>query len=139
MTDITDLRAGVVGTGFIGVVHVDALRRLGVTVAGVVGSSPERAAAKAAAPVYDSYEALLGDESVDVVHLTTPNNLHYPQVKQALAAGKHVVCEKPLAMTSAESGELLGQVCFSRSSSATLSRWEMDSSSEIVHRSSKNM
>jgi predicted dehydrogenase len=108
MTDITDLRAGVVGTGFIGVVHVDALRRLGVTVAGVVGSSPERAAAKAAAPVYDSYEALLGDGSVDVVHLTTPNNLHYPQVKEALAAGKHVVCEKPLAMTSAESGELLG-------------------------------
>src|SRR4051812_34956787 len=108
MTDITDLRAGVVGTGFIGVVHVDALRRLGVTVAGVVGSSPDRAAAKAIAPVYDNYEALLDDESVDVVHLTTPNNLHYPQVKQALAAGKHVVCEKPLAMTSVESGELLG-------------------------------
>ena len=107
MTDITDLKAGVVGTGFIGVVHVDALRRLGVTVAGVVGSSPERARAKAVAPVYDSYDALLADESVDVVHLTTPNNLHYPQVKQALAAGKHVVCEKPLAMTSAESGELL--------------------------------
>src|SRR4051812_36929865 len=107
MTDITDLRAGVVGTGFIGVVHVDALRRLGVTVAGVVGSSPDRAAAKAIAPVYDNYEALLDDESVDVVHLTTPNNLHYPQVKQALAAGKHVVCEKPLAMTAEQSGELL--------------------------------
>jgi predicted dehydrogenase len=107
MTDITDLKAGVVGTGFIGVVHVDALRRLGVTVAGVVGSSPERAAAKGVAPVYDSYDALLADDTVDVVHLTTPNNLHYPQVKQALAAGKHVVCEKPLAMTSAESGELL--------------------------------
>ena len=107
MTDITDLRAGVVGTGFIGVVHVDALRRLGVTVAGVVGSSPERAVAKAVAPVYDSYEALLADESIDVVHLTTPNNLHYPQAKQALAAGKHVVCEKPLALTSAESGELV--------------------------------
>lgn len=107
MTDITDMKAGVVGTGFIGAVHVDALRRLGVTVAGIVGSSPERAAAKALAPVYDSYEALLAEESVDVVHLTTPNNLHYPQVKQALAAGKHVVCEKPLALTSAESGELL--------------------------------
>ena len=107
MTDITDLRAGVVGTGFIGVVHVDALRRLGVTVAGVVGSSPKRAVAKAVAPVYDSYEALLADKSVDVVHLTTPNNLHYPQAKQALAAGKHVVCEKPLALTSAESGELV--------------------------------
>ena len=76
-------------------------------VAGVVGSSPERAAAKALAPVYDSYEALLADPTVDVVHLTTPNNLHYPQVKQALAAGKHVVCEKPLAMTPAESRELL--------------------------------
>ena len=104
---ITDLRAGVVGTGFIGVVHVDALRRLGVEVTGVVGSSPERAAAKGIAPVYQSYEALLADDRVDVVHLTTPNNLHYPEAKQALAAGKHVVCEKPLAMTSAESGELL--------------------------------
>jgi predicted dehydrogenase len=105
--DYGGLTAGVVGTGFIGVVHVDALRRLGVNVAGVVGSSPERAAAKQLAPAYDSYETLLADDDVDVVHLTTPNNLHYPQVKQALAAGKHVVCEKPLAMTSAESAELL--------------------------------
>ena len=48
---LTDLKAGVVGTGFIGAVHVDALRRLGVQVAGVVGSSPDRAAAKALAPV----------------------------------------------------------------------------------------
>jgi predicted dehydrogenase len=105
--EITELRAGVVGTGFIGVVHVDALRRLGVQVAGVVGSTPERAEAKRVAPVYASYEELLEDSSVDVVHLTTPNNLHYPQTKQALAAGKHVVCEKPLAMTAEESAELL--------------------------------
>ncbi len=103
----TPLRAAVVGTGFIGVVHVDALRRIGVEVTGVVGSSPERATAKGIAPVYESYDALLADDRVDVVHLTTPNDLHYPQVKQALAAGKHVVCEKPLAMTSAESGELV--------------------------------
>jgi predicted dehydrogenase len=107
MTEITDVRAGVVGTGFIGLVHVEALRRLGIEVAGVVGSSPERARSKAIAPVYDTYEALLADDSVDVVHLTTPNNLHYAQVKQALAARKHVVCEKPLAVTSEESGELL--------------------------------
>ena len=100
-----ELRAGVVGTGFIGAVHVDALRRLGVEVAGVVGSSRERA--KPLAPVYDSYEALLADQRVDVVHLTTPNHLHYPQVKAALAAGKHVVCEKPLALTSEQSAELL--------------------------------
>jgi len=107
MTEIRELRAGVVGTGFVGIVHVQALRLLGVDVAGVVGSSPERAAAKTTAPVYESLEALLADDSVDVVHLTTPNHLHYPQAKQVLAAGKHVVCEKPLAMTSTESAELL--------------------------------
>ena len=50
---------------------------------------------------------MLADDSVSVVHLTTPNDLHYPQVKQALGAGKHVVCEKPLATTAAESAELL--------------------------------
>jgi predicted dehydrogenase len=104
---IDELRAGVVGTGFIGAVHVDALRRLGVEVTGVVGSTPERAAAKRLAPAYESYDALLADERVDVVHLTTPNELHYPQVQAALAAGKHVVCEKPLALTAAQSSELL--------------------------------
>ena len=105
--DIGDLGAGVVGTGFIGAVHVEAVRRLGVEVVGVVGSSPERARAKGLAPVIDSYEQLLADERVDVVHLTTPNHLHYPQVKQALEVGKHVVCEKPLALTSEQSTELL--------------------------------
>jgi predicted dehydrogenase len=105
--EIEELRAGVVGTGFIGVVHVEALRRLGVEVVGVVGSSPERAKLKALAPVISSYDELLADERVDVVHLTTPNHLHYPQVKRALEAGKHVVCEKPLAMTSEHSAELV--------------------------------
>ena len=107
MRELTNLRAGVVGTGFIGVVHVEALRRLGVEVTGVVGSTKARAEAKRIAPAYDSYEALLADPDVDVVHLTTPNHLHYPQVKQALEAGKHVVCEKPLALTAEESAELL--------------------------------
>ena len=104
---LQDLRAGIVGTGFIGAVHVDALRRLGIEVAGVVGSSPERAAAKSLGPVVQTYDKLLEDPAVDVVHLTTPNHLHYPQVKAALAAGKHVVCEKPLALTVAESRELV--------------------------------
>lgn len=107
MTEIAELRAGVVGTGFIGVVHVDALRRIGVEVLGVVGSTPERAAAKGLAPAYESYEEMLADDRVDVVHLTTPNHLHHPQAKQALAAGKHVVCEKPLAVTSEQSSELV--------------------------------
>jgi predicted dehydrogenase len=102
------MRAAVVGTGFIGVVHVEALRRIGVEVTGVVGSSPERARQKPGLPEpYESFEAMLGDDGVDAVHLTTPNHLHYPQVKAVLAAGKHVVCEKPLALTSVESGELL--------------------------------
>src|SRR5215203_678115 len=102
------MKAAVVGTGFIGVVHVEALRRLGIEIAGVVGSSPERAAAKPGLPEpYESFEAMLADEHVDVVHLTTPNHLHHPQVKAVLAAGKHVVCEKPLALTSTESAELL--------------------------------
>jgi predicted dehydrogenase len=107
LTTGTGIRAGVVGTGFIGVVHVDALRRIGVEVAGVVGSTQERAAAKGIAPAYPSYEAMLADDTVSAVHLTTPNDLHYAQAKQALAAGKHVVCEKPLAMTSEESEELV--------------------------------
>ncbi len=104
---LTSLRAAVVGTGFIGAVHVDALRRLGVEVTGVAGSSPQRAEAKALAPVYESFESILADDRVDVVHLTTPNDLHHPQAKQALEAGKHVVCEKPLALTSAQSAELV--------------------------------
>src|SRR5215211_5799727 len=96
-------RAAVIGTGFVAGVHVDALRRLGVDVAGVVGSRPERARAKGLGPVYESVEELLADD----VDVTTPNHLHHPQVSAALAAGKHVVCEKPLAMTSGESAELL--------------------------------
>jgi predicted dehydrogenase len=105
-----DIGIGVVGTGFIGAAHVEALRRLGLAVTGVVGSSPARARPKAEAQrlhVYDSFEDMLADPRVTVVHITTPNHLHYPQARAAIAAGKHVVCEKPLAMTSAESGELL--------------------------------
>src|ERR687885_2167863 len=102
MPDLRELRAAVVGTGFIGVVHVEALRRLGIEVAGVVGSSPERARAKAGlVPLpepYESFEAMLADERVDVVHITSPNRHHYAHARAALEAGKHVVCEKPLGM-----------------------------------------
>ena len=90
-----------------GRVHVDALRRLGVNVAGVVGSSPAKAAALGLAPAFDSFDAMLADDNVDVVHITTPNHLHHAQAKAAIQAGKHVVCEKPLAMSSAESADLL--------------------------------
>lgn len=103
--------AAVIGTGFIGTVHTHALRRLGVTVTGVLGSSStrgsERAGDMGVAKAYGSLEELLEDPAVDAVHVTSPNHAHYPQVKQILAAGRHVICEKPLAMTAAQSRELM--------------------------------
>jgi predicted dehydrogenase len=108
---LSDIRAAVAGVGFIGVAHVEALRRLGVDVVGVVGSSPERARIKAAAAnlprVYESYDELVGDPQVDVVHVATPNYAHADQVRRAFESNKHVVCEKPLAMTSDETNDLL--------------------------------
>ncbi|MDP5219502.1 Gfo/Idh/MocA family oxidoreductase [Ruegeria sp. 2205SS24-7] len=111
MRGIAETGAAVIGTGFIGSVHVQALRRLGVQVRGVLGSSPERGAERAReiglSHSYGSLEELLADDSVSVVHVTSPNHAHYPQVKAILEAGKHVICEKPLAMTSAQSAEMV--------------------------------
>jgi predicted dehydrogenase len=90
---------------------VEGLRRNGINVLGLVEITPETARAKAAEMsiprVYDSLEAMLADPDIDIVHLATPNVLHYPYAKAALLAGKHVVCEKPLAMTAVQSGELV--------------------------------
>lgn len=106
-----DIKAAIAGTGFIGPAHIEALRRLGVHVLGVCEDIPQRAEAKARElrldKAYPSFEAVLADPQVSVVHIATPNFLHYPQAKAALLAGKHVVCEKPLAMTVAESAELV--------------------------------
>ena len=111
MTRIADVGAAVIGTGFIGTVHVEALRRIGVQVRGVLGSTPERSAARAEAlgvsRAYDSVDDLLADPAVQVVHVTSPNDLHVSQSKAALAAGRHVICEKPLAMDAAGSAELV--------------------------------
>src|SRR3981189_1347128 len=108
---LSEIGAAVVGTGFIGVVHVEALRRLGGQGHGGVGPSHARAAELSAAlnlpPAYESFEAMLADPRVDVVHITSPNRLHYPQAVAVRAPGKRVVGEKPLATTSAESGELV--------------------------------
>lgn len=106
----TQPRAAIVGTGFIGAVHHEALRRLGIPIAGIVGSSALRASAKAdewgVDRAYGSYDEMLADETVDVVHITSPNDQHFAQARAALTAGKHVVCEKPLAMNSVETAEL---------------------------------
>ena len=111
MRRIADVGAAVIGTGFIGTVHVEALRRIGVNVRGVLGSTPERGAARAnvlgVPRAYDSIDDLLDDPGVEVVHVTSPNDLHLPHARAALAAGRHVVCEKPLAMSAVESAELV--------------------------------
>src|SRR4051794_34099493 len=107
----SDIDAAVIGSGFIGTVHIEALRRIGVKVVGLLGSSGPRAEERAAAlgvpRAYSSLDELVADERVHVVHVTSPNELHHPQARRLLAAGKHVVCEKPLAMTSEESAELV--------------------------------
>jgi predicted dehydrogenase len=104
-------RAGVIGTGFIGPVHMEALRRRGVEVVALAGSSTEHAAEKVRqlgiARAYGSAEELLAGPDIDVVHFTSPNHLHFPHAKAALEAGKHVVCEKPLALNTGQSAELV--------------------------------
>ncbi|MER3418301.1 MAG: dehydrogenase [Chloroflexota bacterium] len=111
MRRISEIGAAVIGGGFIGTVHIEALRRLGVQVRGLLGSSPERGRLRAEQlglpRAYNDLADLLADERVEVVHVASPNDLHYPQVVEILAAGKHVVCEKPLAMTAEQSADLL--------------------------------
>jgi predicted dehydrogenase len=103
---------GLVGAGFVGPHHVDAVRRLGfVDVVAVAGSSKASAQAKADAlhvgKAYGSYQELLDDPAVHVVHNATPNYLHHEVNAAAIAKGKHVVSDKPLAMTAAEAKSLL--------------------------------
>ncbi len=103
--------AAVIGTGFIGPVHVEGLHRAGVRVAGILGSTPNKSRQAAArlklAKGYGSLDELLSDEQVEVVHITSPNRFHFEQAERCLRAGKHVLCEKPLAMNSAESAALV--------------------------------
>ncbi|NHC14433.1 Gfo/Idh/MocA family oxidoreductase [Motilibacter sp. E257] len=96
------VRVGVVGTGFIGAVHVRAAARAGATSIAVADATPEIAEAAAqrmrADRFFASSDELIESDEIDVVHVCTPNHLHAPLVEKALAAGKHVVCEKPLAI-----------------------------------------
>jgi predicted dehydrogenase len=104
----------VIGTGFAGGSHVEALRRVPrVEVAAVAGGSEDRARAAAerlGVPVATGdYRTLLADSSIDAVHNCTPNDLHHEVTAAALAAGKHVLAEKPLAMDSAETADLVAR------------------------------
>jgi predicted dehydrogenase len=108
------LGMGIVGAGFVGPHHVDAVRRLGfVDIVAVAGSSEESGRRKAeqlgVRRGYGNYQALIDDPDVQVVHVATPNHLHYAVISAALAKGKHVVSDKPLAATAAESRKLFEQ------------------------------
>jgi predicted dehydrogenase len=106
-----ELGAAIIGAGFVGRAHLEALRRLAIPVAGVLGSSPERSRETARTlkigRAYNSLDELAGDSTVQVVHICTPNHLHFPLAKRLLTAGKHVMCEKPLAMDTKESSTLV--------------------------------
>jgi predicted dehydrogenase len=106
------IKVGVIGTGFIGPAHVEALRRLGyIDVVALAECSNDVAGSKAEAlgieQDYGDYRELLKDAQIRSVHICSPNYLHYEMAKAALNAGKHVICEKPLAISSTQARELV--------------------------------
>jgi predicted dehydrogenase len=117
------LNVAVVGTGFIGRVHVRSARLAGANVVGVAASTPERSKAAAASlNVPKGYASGLDaarDPEVDVVHICTPNAYHKEVAQAALEAGKHVVCEKPLA-TSLSDARMLADLARSKGLVATV-------------------
>lgn len=102
-TGVGTIRTGVLGGGFMARVHSGAARTAGARLVGIATSSASRAASAAAALGVDRAEAdaqaLLAASDIDVVHICTPNATHAALASAALEAGKHVVCEKPLATT----------------------------------------
>lgn len=109
---MTKIPVGVIGTGFIGPAHIEALRRLpGVEVVALADVDEATAKAKAdslgVAQSYGDYRRLLARDDVQAVHICTPNYLHFEMSRQALEAGKHVVCEKPLALEAKEAAALV--------------------------------
>jgi predicted dehydrogenase len=106
---MTKIKAGVIGTGFIGPVHLEALRRIGVRVTALC-DLPDRVKASAdkygIPEAFGDYHDLLRSPDVDVVHITSPNKFHCEMSLAALRAGKHVVCEKPLAMNTRETARI---------------------------------
>jgi len=103
--------AAVIGAGFVGKAHIEALRRIPVRVKGTLVSSNDRSSAAAKAlsleRAYSSVEEIAADPEITAVHICTPNYVHFSQSAMLLRAGKHVMCEKPLAMDSRESAQLV--------------------------------
>jgi predicted dehydrogenase len=105
------IKTAIIGTGFMGRVHLEAVRRLeyveAAAIAGRNADAARRLGAGFSTPkIAADYREILRDPAIDVVHICTPNAQHFSMAKEALQAGKHVICEKPLA-TSVEEGEEL--------------------------------
>jgi predicted dehydrogenase len=100
-------QAAIVGTGYIAAVHAAALQEVGVEVAAVCGRTRERAEASGRGRPYDDLRELLAEENVAAVHICTPNGVHAEQALVALEHGVHVVCEKPLTVSTEESDRLV--------------------------------
>jgi predicted dehydrogenase len=105
------VRAAIAGAGFIGAVHARSARLAGARVVGVAASSAESAKSAAARigaeQAFASAEALAESDEIDVLHICTPNHLHVSLARAALDAGKHVICEKPLALDVAGARSLV--------------------------------
>lgn len=109
MTAARPVRSGIIGTGFMGTVHTRAVRAAGGMVAAYAGRDLARvadAAGRAGVELALSPEELIAHPEIDVVHVCAPNSQHVELATAAIAAGKHVVCEKPLALNSADALEL---------------------------------
>jgi predicted dehydrogenase len=102
-------RSAIIGAGMVGAVHAHAVHRAGGQLAAIAASTPhtsELAATRLGAERSATPEEIFAAGDVDVVHICTPNNQHLEQTLAALAAGKHVICEKPLATTVADAQAL---------------------------------
>src|SRR5580698_2696663 len=109
---MTKIKIALFGAGFMGRVHTEGVRRLGnVEVAGIAARTMDQARRFADELSIEratgDYREFLCDPSIDAVHIATPNVLHFPIAKAALEAGKHVLCEKPLAMDVGEAEQLV--------------------------------
>ncbi|HKG90906.1 MAG TPA: Gfo/Idh/MocA family oxidoreductase [Gemmatimonadaceae bacterium] len=112
MAQTERINVAIIGSGFMGAAHLDALRRVpNVDVVAIASADPPRArelVRQFAVPHFtEDWRELLGRDDIHAFHNTTPNNLHYEINKALIEAGKHVLSEKPLTMTSAESTDLV--------------------------------
>src|SRR5262245_30379138 len=118
------IRTAVFGTGFVGRVHLEGILRLGSVDVYAIGArrieKARQVAAEFGVPKAEGdYRRILEDPNVDAVHICTPNSLHFPIAKDALAAGKHVLCEKPLTTSAAQASELVSAARSAKRRNAT--------------------